>query len=435
MIAPAFHRVCRIGIVVAGITGAWSVAVPIASAQPRPGDWPAFRGGPEGTATSAAKGIPVRWSATENVVWKTDLPGAGSSTAVVLGDRIFLTCYSGYNVPGRPAGTQYDLKYHVVCLDRAKGGILWTRDVAPKLPEQDRIRDGHGYATSTPAVDAKRVYAFFGKTGVVAFDHAGKEAWRAEVGTSLNGWGSGASLLLSGKHVIVNASVESGKLYALDAETGREAWAVTGIKESWNTPILAKAPGGATELVLAIQGKVLGLDPATGNQLWSAATDIPWYMVPSLVAHDGVVYAIGGRPGGGLAVKLGGRGDVTSTHRLWTSRKGGNVSSPVYHEGRLYWMHDNLGVAFCADAKTGDVLYEHRLERAGQVYGSAILVDGKILYPSRDGRVFVVAAKPTFELLATNTLGERGTVNSSPSVAGDRLLLRTDKALYCIGTK
>lgn len=394
-------------------------------------DWRGFRGN-DGTGSSANTGLPTTWSKTDGIVWKTELPGAGTSTPIVVNGKIFVTCYSGFNVPGQPRGSQDDLKLHVVCLDRATGKVQWSQAVAPKLPEQETIRDGHGYASSTCTADESTVYVFFGKTGVIAFDHAGKERWRADVGSNLNGWGSGASLLLSGKTLIVNASVESSRLYALDCATGKEVWSLSNVKESWNTPILAKS-SGKTELVVAIFGKVLGIDPSTGKELWNCATDIPWYMVPSLVAHDGVVYAIGGRPGGALAVKLGGSGDVTRTHRIWTSKKGGNVSSPLYHEGHLYWMHDNQGVAFCADAKTGELVYEEKIGRGGQVYGSPVLADGKIYYPGREGGVYVVAAKPKFELLATNNWGDRGTYNSSFAVSGKNLIYRTDRFICCIG--
>jgi outer membrane protein assembly factor BamB len=396
-------------------------------------EWRGFRGN-DGLATSTDKDVPSSWSATEKFLWKSDLPGAGSSTPILIGERIFLACYSGYNVPGQPRGQQADLKRHLLCLDRGTGKILWKRDIPCQLPEQETIRDDHGYATNTPVADAKRVFAFFGKSGVFAFDHDGKQLWQADVGDGLSGWGSAASLVLDGDRLIVNASVESEALYALDATTGKQLWKLGGIRESWNTPILVPH-GGRTELVLAYAGKVIGVDPATGKQRWHCATDIPWYMVPSLVAADGVVFALGGRPGGGLAVKLGGTGDVTKTHRLWTSKKGTNVSSPVYHEDHLYWMHDNTGIAYCASAKTGEIVYEQRIPRADQVYGSATLADGKIFYPARNGVVYVLAAKPKYELLATNTLGERGTVNSSLAIAGSRIFLRTDKAAYCIGGK
>lgn len=395
-------------------------------------DWPAFRG-PHGTG-AVPDSPPTKWSATENVVWKTDLPGAGTSAPVVVGDTVFVTCYSGFNVPGQPKGTQEQLGLHVVALDRAGGKVLWKKDFVPNLPEQDNIRDGHGYASSTPAADATRLFAFFGKSGVVALDHSGKALWRTTVGDKLNGWGSGASVVLHGDRVIVNASVESDSLVALDAATGAEAWRVRGVKEAWNTPVIA-AHAGRTELVMAKFGKVFAVDPATGRELWNCNTDIPWYMVPSPVVNDGIAYVLGGRPGMGLAVKLGGAGDVTATHRLWTSKKGANVPSPVYHAGHLYWMHDSLGMAFCAEAKTGRVVYEERVGRGDTTYGSAVLAGGKIYYPARSGTMYVVAAKPQFELVAANTFGDRGDYLSSPAVADGNLYVRTNRFVCRIGAR
>jgi len=326
------------------------------------------------------------------------------------------------------------LKRQVVCLQRTDGKILWTRDVPSVLPDSPRVRDNHGYATSSAAVDAERLYVFFGKSGVFALDRRdGRQLWHALVGGKVSGWGTAASLVLHDDFVIVNASVESTSLIALDKRTGKEAWRAGGIRESWNTPILVAAAAGRTELVLAIHGKVLGFDPASGRQLWSCATDIRWYMVPSLVAHDGIVYCIGGRGGGGaLAVRVGGRGDVTQSHRLWTLRKGANVPSPIIHDGHLYWANEN-GTLCCADAATGRMVYEERLPRAGQIYPSPVLADGKLYYVSRGGRTWVVAAKPQFALLATNDVGRVGLVNASPVVAGGRFFLRSDRFLFCIG--
>ncbi len=397
-------------------------------------DWPCFRG-PDGQGTSTQTGLPHQWGPEKNLVWKVELPGAGTSTPVIRGERIYLTCYSGYNVPRAERGSPEKLVRHLLCMRVSDGAVLWKKDVAAKLPEQASIRDEHGYASNTPVVDAERVYVFFGKTGALAFDLAGRELWRADVGSKTSGWGSAASPMLAGDLVIVNASVESESLLAFDKKTGAEKWRAEGIKESWNTPILVKTASGAEELVLAIAGKILGFDPATGKQLWSCATDIGWYMVPSLVARDGLVCCIGGRSGGALAVKAGGRGDVTATHRVWTGKKGSNVSSPILHEGRLFWMHENNGTAFCADAATGAIVYEERIAGAGQVYASPVLADGTLYYLSRGGRAFVVAAAPEFKLLATNELGERGAFNASPAVAAGRLFIRSDKYLYCIGTK
>jgi hypothetical protein len=409
------------------------LACPLAAGE-KTSDWPQFRG-PSGMGVSHDQGLPATWSPTENLVWKTELPGAGTSTPIIEGQRIFLACYSGYGVPGQERGTIDGLKRHLVCLNRADGKLLWDRQVAAKLPEQAAIRENHGYASNSPVADGERVYAFFGKSGVYAFDYAGKQLWQVDVGSQLNGWGTAASPILHGGLVIVNASVESGSLVALDKQTGKEKWRAGGIKESWNTPLLVPV-GGTTELVVAIFGKVLGFDPATGEALWSCATDIGWYMVPSLVARDGVVYCIGGRgTGGALAVRCGGRGDVTASHRLWTLKKGSNVPSLILHGEHLYWAHESTGTACCAEAKTGQIVYEQPLERAGQVYASPVLADGKLYYMSRGGRVYVVAAKPAFEQLAVNEPMERGAFNASPAVAGGRLYLRSDKILYCIGKK
>jgi outer membrane protein assembly factor BamB len=157
-------------------------------------------------------------------------------------------------------------------------------------------------------------------------------------------------------------------------------------------------------------------------------------MVPSVVAAEGVVYCLGGRSGvAALAVRAGGSGDVTDSHRLWTSQKGSNVSSPVYHEGHLYWMNDQRGTAYCAKAETGETVYEERLERAGQVYASALLADGRLYYLTREGKTFVLAAQPEFKQLTANDLRDGGVFNGSPAVAGKRLLIRSDKYLYCLG--
>jgi hypothetical protein len=234
--------------------------------------------------------------------------------------------------------------------------------------------------------------------------------------------------------VFINASVDSASLVALDRRTGEEKWRANGIRDSWNTPLVITAKSGRQELIVAKQGDVLAFNPDTGEQLWSCKTDIGWYMVPSVVADDGIVYCLGGRSGvAGLAVRAGGSGDVTETHRLWTSIKGSNVTSPVYLDGHLYWMNDNRGIAYCAEADSGKIVYEERLDRAGQVYASALLADGKLYYLTRDGRMFVLAAKPKFEQLAVNDLRDRSIFNGSPAVDGSRLLIRSDKYLYCVG--
>ncbi len=394
-------------------------------------DWLGFRGS-SGLGTSEAT-LPLEWSSTSNMAWKTPMPGPGASSPVVFGDHIYITAYSGFFVPDQPGGSQKDLKRHLLCLDRTTGTEIWQNVIPAKLPEEDSIRD-HGFAANTPAVDGDRIYCFFGKTGVNAFDHDGKELWTADVGSKTHGWGTASSPVLYEDLVIINASVESESLVALKRRTGKEVWRAGNIKEAWNTPLVVTNVDGKPELIVATQGSIQSFEPETGKQLWTCATDITWYMVPSVVANDGIVYCLGGRSGvAALAVKTGGSGDVTKSHRLWTSFKGSNVTSPIFHDGHLYFMNDNRETAYCLKADTGAIVYEERLNRAGQVYASALLADGRIYYLTRDGKTFIVAAKPEFEQLAVNDLSDRSLFNGSPSVDGSRLLIRSDKFLYAVG--
>ena len=173
-----------------------------------------------------------------------------------------------------------------------------------ELPEQPyqgwMVR--HGYASNTPVAEKQRVYAFFGKSGLFAFDHTGRQLWHADVGSKTHDYGSGASPVLFGNLVIVNASSESQALIAFHKDSGREAWRVSDIVESFNTPLLVALPGDKTELVLESTGKIAGFDPASGERLWTFSPGYNDYVCPSLVAQDGVVYSLGGRSGRGLAI-------------------------------------------------------------------------------------------------------------------------------------
>lgn len=418
-----------IPIIVALIAG--GLFAPAHAELPRNSEWAQFRG-PGGSGTSSAKSLPVSWSREQGIVWKTPLPGAGASSPIVFGDRIYLTAYTGYLVPGEDRGDRANLKRHLLAISRETGKIIWDKSVPAVLPEEENIRD-HGFAASTPAADSDRVYVFYGKTGVVAFDHEGQQLWQTSVGTKTHGWGSSASPVLFEDLVIVNASVESESLVALNARTGKEVWRAAGVREAWNTPILIDT-SGRKELVIATQPAIQAFNPKTGKSLWTCKTDITWYMAPSMVAHEGVVYAVGGRSGiTALAIRGGGSGDVTESHRLWTIKVGSNVSSPVYHDGHLYFANDSRGVAYCIEATTGKVVYEQRLERAGQVYASALLGGGHVYFTTREGKTFVVAAQPEFKQTAVNDLADRGIFNASAAVDGNRILIRSDKFLYCVG--
>ncbi len=387
---------------------------------------------------SEAKGAPLTWSDEQNIAWKAALPGPGASSPITLGDKIFLTCFTGFATSSREPGDMANLKRHLLCLNLADGKILWNTATPADLPEQDRIRENHGYASSTPVADAERIYTFYGKSGAFAFDHSGKQLWQTKLGDKLNGWGSANSPVLYRDFVLVSASIESESLVALDKKTGKEVWRANIGPESWHAPALVTAPDGSTEVVIAKNGRVVGFNADTGAALWNLKTGIPWYMCPTPVVQDGIAYVIGGRtPNGALAIRAGGRGEVTASHIVWKAGKGSNVPSPILHESHLYFAHENLGIIYCLNAKTGEVVFEERLEPSpGQIYASPVLVDGKIYFTARGGRTVVVAAKPKFERLAENTLeGNRGSFNSSPAVAGNRILLRSNKFLYALGGK
>ncbi|MBI5386249.1 MAG: PQQ-binding-like beta-propeller repeat protein [Verrucomicrobia bacterium] len=398
-------------------------------------DWPQFRG-PGALGRSNTKGLPLTWSDEKNIAWKTVLPGPGASSPIVLGQRVFITCFTGFATSSREPGDMTNLKRHLLCLNLADGRIIWDTPVPADMPEQDRIRENHGYASSTPVADAERIYAFFGKSGVFTFDPTGKHLWRAKVGDKLNGWGSAASPVLYKDWLIVNASIESDSLVALDKKTGQEVWRANVGNESWHAPVFVTAPDGTVEVVAAKNGRVVAFNAETGAALWNVKTGIPWYMCPTPVVQDGIVYVIGGRsPNGALAIRAGGRGDVTDSHVVWKLNKGSNVPSPILHDGHLYFAHENLGLVYCVNAKTGELVYEERLDPSpGQIYASPVVANGKVYFTGRGGRTVVIAARPKFEKLADNTLeSNRGVFNSSPAASGNRLLLRSHRALYALG--
>ena len=391
-------------------------------------DWKRFRG-PQGSGVSSNTEIPLTWSETENIAWQINLPGEGASSPVIWKEHIYLTTFT------RPGNGNAGFNRHVLCLDRHNGNELWRHTIPAELPEQENIRENHGYATNTPVVDKDGIYVFLGKSGVLALNHQGKKIWHTHVGSKIHGWGSATSPILYNGQVIINASVESESLVALDAVTGKENWHTPDIKESWNTPIIAKLKDGSSEIILAMFRKVLGIDPATGKILWECDTKINWYMCPGMLFHNDVVYAIGGRSGGGLAVRAGGRGDVTNSHLLWRLDKGTNVPTPIFHNGHLYFIHENLAIAYCIDAATGKIVYEKRIQPSpGQIYPSPFLANGRIYYLSRRGECVVLPAEPRFEILARNTLPKDARVyNASPTLMGNQILIRTDKVLFCIG--
>jgi outer membrane protein assembly factor BamB len=395
----------------------------------------AFRG--DWSGKSSATNLPTEWDADNNIVWKQELPGPGTSTPIVVDGRVYLTCYSGYALSADDPGNKEDLVRHIVCLDRKSGKILGTKTFKAKMPESTykEGNDGrHGYASSTLTTDGERLYAFFGISGVYCLDLRGNEVWHQEVGMGTHGWGSATSPILYKNLVIVNASIESNALIALDKMTGKEVWRVDGITKCWASPVLVDTEDGKQELVLNVPRKLTGYDPATGEELWHCEGIPDSYVCPSVIGEGNIAYTIGGRKNTAIAVRTGGRGDVTDSHVLWRTGKGSNVTSPVYLDGYLYWFHER-GTAVCVNAENGEVVYEERLEpKLDLMYASVLAADGKLYGLSRQDGTYVLAAKPEFEQLTVNKFADDSTrANACPIVSDAQILLRTDKAIYCIG--
>lgn len=414
------------------------------------GDWLRFRG-PNGSGVSADKQpTPVEWSAEKNLKWKTELPGAGVSCPIVVGEKVFVTCYSGYGVDRR-GGEQKDLMRHLVCVDRGTGKIAWKKDIAPYLPEDPYSGMGvpeHGYASHTPVSDGKNVYCFFGKTGAVAFDMSGEELWKTSVGTRSDRrrWGSAASPILFNDLLIVNASAEAEALVALDTKTGKEKWRAEagGFADCWGTPVLVKINEDRTDLVIGVAYEFWGLDPTTGKLKWYSDALPSDSMNSSVVAYNDTVIGIEGRSGGSAAVRAGGEKNVTDTHQVWTGRHSNRFSTPIVHGDRVYFF--SRGIASCLNARTGDEVYQKRMEGGGSSsgggrfggssdYGSPVIADGKIYYIKRNGDIYVFQVGDEFKQLALNRVtSDREDFSATPAISNGQLFIRSNKHLYCVAT-
>ncbi|MGL5095114.1 MAG: PQQ-binding-like beta-propeller repeat protein, partial [Planctomycetia bacterium] len=335
---------------------------------------------------------------------------------------------------------------HLVCVDRAAGVVRWTKTIPAELPEdqyQGYISE-HGYASNTPAVDAERVYCFFGKGGVLAFDLDGKQLWKTDVGkeSSNRRWGSGASLILNGDMVVVNASGESQSIRALDKKTGKEIWKASAqaLELAYGTPGVAATKDGRRELVVAVPSEAWGLNLDTGKLNWYAQHELTGNVCPSVVVDGETLYVFGGfRSAGSLALRAGGQGDVTKSNVLWTARHSSCVATPVLYDGRLYWISDN-GQAYCIAAKTGEQVYRERvaeIKGGGRpVYASPVVVGGNLYVPTRWSGVLVLPATARYEILAQNKFADdESDFNATPAVADDELFLRSDRRLYCVAKK
>jgi outer membrane protein assembly factor BamB len=383
-------------------------------------EWPGWRG-PRGDGTSIESSLPVRWSKTENIAWKTPIPGKGHSSPILWGDRIFLTtCLE-------PEG-----KRILLCLDRRDGKLIWERlVVAAKLEDKHKL---NSYASSTPATDGKLVFVPFHdppRMRLYAYDFDGNRVWEASPGEFHSRHGFCSSPVLYKDLVIVNGDQDAEAfIVALEKSTGKERWRTDrpNRTRSYVPPIIIDYEG-RKQLVLSGNKCVASYDPNTGKQIWIIDGPTEQF-VASMVYLDGLLFLTAGFPEYHImAIRPDGEGNVTKTHIAWRDTKGaGYVPSPVAFDKYFFVVNDG-GIASCLDAKTGR---RHWLHRLGEHHSSSPVVAGGLLYfPDDNGVTHVLKAGPKFELVARNDLEEE--CYASPAVAKGQIFLRALKHLYCIG--
>jgi len=435
------------------------VACGLAGGFTRAGDWPQFRG-TGATGVVAKADFPLTWDNDTNVAWKTAVPGSGWAQPVVVGDKVFIATAIGdklgkpKNFTGgvmdprsrgssRTEGPDITLRWEVVCLDRATGKILWQKLAAEGKPKY-AIHQSNSWATETPVADSQKVIALFGATGtLVAFDHAGNELWKKELGPKplTNGFGTGSSPAISGDRVVVQSSSEDGgALICLETATGKEAWKVEIAKGSaWSTPVIRKS-GDGMEVVCCGRGFVGAFDLASGKEMWKIA-ELAGSFSSSPTADDSAVYFGNSGPGMSgplVAVPAEARGALTIPKEgkaagfAWVKFKGGpGMPSPLVYEGHIYTIAS--GLLACTDAKTGEERYKERLPGMKGISASPLGAQGRVWILDEAGRTVAVKTGPKFEVAEKNELAAKGEVFwSGAASTGNELFIRGTEFLYCI---
>jgi outer membrane protein assembly factor BamB len=396
-------------------------------------NWPQWRG-PNLNGTSNEKNLPVKWTTEENVAWKVALPSWSGSTPIIWRDRIFLNVADGDNL-------------FLWCVDKTNGAVLWKQPLGGgnvKMRKQNM-------SSPSPVTDGRAVYVMTGTGILKAFDFAGKELWARDIQKDYGrfglNWGYASSPLLFEDALFVQVlhgmrTDDPSYVMRIDKSNGKTVWkverptrAIVESPDSYTTPALLRY-GKTTEIVITGGDCVTGHDPATGKELWRAnglnPDNNPSYrIVASPIIFNDVIYApTRVRPL--LALRAGGRGDITSSHVLWSTVNGPDVPTPVT-DGKYFYIVNDRGIVWCLDAKTGEEIYGQQRIKPGTYSGSPVLADGKIYVTNEDGLTTVVQAGPKFEVLAENPLSDY--CLSSPAISDGQILLRTSGYLYCIGKK
>ena len=419
-------------------------------------NWPHWRG-PATTGVSPETGLPERWSDTENVAWKAPVRGLGISSPIVWGDQVFVTSQTGRGA--RRSGTHPTLvqsgnpvesgeralgggstaagdkvSFLVTALSRVDGHKLWEYEV-PAEGRLAEVHDKHNLASSSPITDGRRVYAWFGTGQLVALEMSGKLIWSRHLGREYApfdiNWGHSSSpVLFNDSLILVCYHLPTAYLLNLDATSGKTRWRVERGRDihSYSTPLVVHT-SGTTELVVNSSEGVSGHDAMTGQLLWHIQEQNR-FPIPMPVLHDGIIYTSRGyRSGPYMAIRPGGKGDVSRSHVLWRTDTGAPYVSSLVHYNGLLYMAGDVGVLSAIDAKTGQRVWQ---ERTGGVFtASPVAADGKIYLLSEDGQTIVLAAGSQPRVLARNRLSARQL--ASPAVSGGRLFIRTDDAVIAIG--
>ncbi|MCS6849688.1 MAG: PQQ-like beta-propeller repeat protein [Gemmataceae bacterium] len=401
----------------------------------RAADWPAWRG-PTGQGLCEEANVPLRWSGTQNVKWKVPLAHQGNSTPVVSRGRVFVT----------QANTDGQMR-SLLCFDRADGKLLWQRDVA--YAEKELNWNRNWYCNASPATDGERVVVSFGSAGMYCYDFDGKELWkRTDLGKWEHKFGNASSPVLYQDLAILwcGPNERGGRnfLLAVRKTTGETVWEHNEPYGSWSTPLIVNV-NGQDQLLLGMAldrknadesqfGFLKGFDPKTGQELWRCRGLSSYVYTSPLYAH-GIAVAMSGYNGSAMAVKLGGRGDITKD-RLWLHlRNTQRVGSGVIVGDYLYMVEENA-VPHCYELKTGKEVWQvPERAKGGVTWGSIVHAAGRLYVLMRNADMLVLAARPQYEVLAVNSLGGGEQTNSSPVISDGEIFIRTFRHLWCISEK
>lgn len=405
-----------------------SIALAATAAVAGSDAWPHWRG-PHASGAASAGNPPVEWSEKENVRWKLSVPGLGSSTPIVWGDRVYISTaieQEGGNVD-----------FMVMAVARKDGTEVWRRVVHSEKPHEGTHQDGT-YASGSPITDGERLYAYFGSRGLYALDlEKGNILWQRDFGDMNKrlGFGEGSSPAVHDGKLVVQWDHEGpSALIAVDAETGKDLWRAERQEDTtWATPLIVDTEAGA-QVITAATSRVRSYALESGELIWEAP-GLTLNAIPSPVYDDGVVYLMSGFRGNKLlAVRLdGAKGEIDADKQVtWTlERSTPYVPSPLLADGTLYFLKSNSAILSAYDAKSGrEIFAEQRLPGLRSVYASPVAVSDRLYIVGRDGGAVVLKKGDKIEVLAENQLDDG--FDASPAIADDELYLRGRQSLYCI---